>query len=108
MLYCLLCTYFFIYYFFFFNDTATTEIYTLSLHDALPASAVGNRKAISRVADKVFSASGSICPCDGYPPAVARRQYLLSNWMAHSSGPRGGHYRGHDNTNLLHWLGDTA
>src|SRR3712207_7225663 len=24
------------YYFFFFNDTATTEIYTLSLHDALP------------------------------------------------------------------------
>src|SRR5258708_20150779 len=26
---------------FFFNDTATTEIYTLSLHDALPISAVG-------------------------------------------------------------------
>src|SRR5256885_12015615 len=25
-----------IYIFFFFNDTATTEIYTLSLHDALP------------------------------------------------------------------------
>src|SRR2546430_15806052 len=25
-----------LYYFFFFNDTATTEIYTLSLHDALP------------------------------------------------------------------------
>src|SRR3712207_7411261 len=25
--------------FFFFNDTATTEIYTLSLHDALPISA---------------------------------------------------------------------
>src|SRR2546422_2146947 len=27
--------------FFFFNDTATTEIYTLSLHDALPISVVG-------------------------------------------------------------------
>src|SRR2546430_10066250 len=27
-------------YFFFFNDTATTEIYTLSLHDALPIYAV--------------------------------------------------------------------
>src|SRR3712207_9417879 len=27
-------------YFFFFNDTATTEIYTLSLHDALPISDV--------------------------------------------------------------------
>src|SRR5256884_9255071 len=30
------CTFFF----FFFNDTATTEIYTLSLHDALPISVV--------------------------------------------------------------------
>src|SRR6185295_20246652 len=28
----------FIVFFFFFNDTATTEIYTLSLHDALPIS----------------------------------------------------------------------
>src|SRR5256885_6751276 len=27
-------------FFFFFNDTATTEIYTLSLHDALPISTV--------------------------------------------------------------------
>src|SRR6266581_8757523 len=30
-----------IYFFFFFNDTATTEIYTLSLHDALPISPRG-------------------------------------------------------------------
>src|SRR6266853_808471 len=29
----------FFFFFFFFNDTATTEIYTLSLHDALPISA---------------------------------------------------------------------
>src|SRR6266496_6855619 len=29
----------FAHFFFFFNDTATTEIYTLSLHDALPISA---------------------------------------------------------------------
>src|SRR2546427_10515502 len=28
-------------FFFFFNDTATTEIYTLSLHDALPILVVG-------------------------------------------------------------------
>src|SRR5256885_14807431 len=27
---------FYFFFFFFFNDTATTEIYTLSLHDALP------------------------------------------------------------------------
>src|SRR2546430_12494315 len=29
--------------FFFFNDTATTEIYTLSLHDALPISKAGKQ-----------------------------------------------------------------
>src|SRR6266481_9958057 len=35
--------------FFFFNDTATTEIYTLSLHDALPiAAGVGKRRARAR------------------------------------------------------------
>src|SRR5256885_16412709 len=28
-------------FFFFFNDTATTEIYTLSLHDALPICGIG-------------------------------------------------------------------
>src|SRR5437016_14125187 len=34
---CLLLTVFLLFFsFFFFNDTATTEIYTLSLHDALP------------------------------------------------------------------------
>src|SRR2546427_8564477 len=30
------------FWFFFFNDTATTEIYTLSLHDALPISGGGS------------------------------------------------------------------
>src|SRR5215475_15947186 len=35
--------------FFFFNDTATTEIYTLSLHDALP---------ICRRATRAYSLSG--------------------------------------------------
>src|SRR5258708_36707145 len=36
------------YIFFFFNDTATTEIYTLSLHDALP---ICNRMQKSQRAD---------------------------------------------------------
>src|SRR3712207_9080564 len=36
--------------FFFFNDTATTEIYTLSLHDALPISA-SDRTTRSRALD---------------------------------------------------------
>src|SRR5258708_11201951 len=37
--------------FFFFNDTATTEIYTLSLHDALPISTSRARPA-DRAADE--------------------------------------------------------
>src|SRR3989442_3813119 len=34
-----------LFFFFFFNDTATTEIYTLSLHDALPISGPENLQA---------------------------------------------------------------
>src|SRR2546425_12754666 len=33
-----------VFFFFFFNDTATTEIYTLSLHDALPISFANHRQ----------------------------------------------------------------
>src|SRR2546422_6423736 len=39
-------------FFFFFNDTATTEIYTLSLHDALPISA-GTGAAAVRCGNEV-------------------------------------------------------
>src|SRR2546427_9027036 len=34
--------------FFFFNDTATTEIYTLSLHDALPISIIPYDRVVER------------------------------------------------------------
>src|SRR2546430_7142552 len=34
-------------FFFFFNDTATTEIYTLSLHDALPIWGRGRGRGVS-------------------------------------------------------------
>src|SRR6266496_4895785 len=37
------------FFFFFFNDTATTEIYTLSLHDALPSSHVSPAASVVRV-----------------------------------------------------------
>ena len=37
--------FFFFFFYFFFNDTATTEIYTLSLHDALPISVGSNTGA---------------------------------------------------------------
>src|SRR5690349_22124488 len=33
---------------FFFNDTATTEIYTLSLHDALPIYRRGDRNLVQK------------------------------------------------------------
>src|SRR3989442_13801994 len=44
--------------FFFFNDTATTEIYTLSLHDALPTSITLSRPASNSAAR--VSGSGTI------------------------------------------------
>src|SRR2546427_13256268 len=37
------------YFLFFFNDTATTEIYTLSLHDALPIYRVERDESRARV-----------------------------------------------------------
>src|SRR5471030_648098 len=52
----LFCFFFFCFSsFFFFNDTATTEIYTLSLHDALPISRVHCVPAVPRP---------SGCPCE--------------------------------------------
>src|SRR3990167_2181822 len=44
---------------FFFNDTATTEIYTLSLHDALPISRASPRPRPSRGAPSRHRQSGS-------------------------------------------------
>src|SRR5438046_6942627 len=41
---------------FFFNDTATTEIYTLSLHDALPISSGGRSSFISAPSIQVRTA----------------------------------------------------
>src|SRR2546429_5486885 len=52
------------YFFFFFNDTATTEIYTLSLHDALPISTGSLQKTLeghsSYVSSVVFSADSKL------------------------------------------------
>ncbi len=46
---------------FFFNDTATTEIYTLSLHDALPISGIDmiSKDKIISVADQLGNAAGA-------------------------------------------------
>src|SRR3989441_1157986 len=56
----------YLFFFFFFNDTATTEIYTLSLHDALPI--FGRSALISwpwcMLACSIFSTSRKDCDCD--------------------------------------------
>src|SRR3712207_7781663 len=41
--------------FFFFNDTATTEIYTLSLHDALPISWTADRECLRPDTPLIFN-----------------------------------------------------
>src|SRR5438046_6792024 len=51
------------FFFFFFNATATTEIYTLSLHDALPISlleAARTRRLIPFVGSGVSAQSGAM------------------------------------------------
>src|SRR2546428_3567934 len=57
--------------FFFFNDTATTEIYTLPLHDALPISTErGTRAERRRVLSVRVLPRGA--HCDARPPRVRR------------------------------------
>jgi len=47
--------------FFFFNDTATTEIYTLSLHDALPISSACQHSSVEvRPTIPVCTLAGSV------------------------------------------------
>src|SRR3989454_8061655 len=48
--------------FFFFNDTATTEIYTLSLHDALPISVQRKESAIRARGQLVDVARDDLLP----------------------------------------------
>src|SRR3712207_9527298 len=69
--------------FFFFNDTATTEIYTLSLHDALPICSSSQSCRATRRARASTPPKGSRCT----PPSSSRseehtselqsRQYLV-------------------------------
>src|SRR3712207_8457485 len=79
---------------FFFNDTATTEIYTLSLHDALPIYSLFQKESLQSHADQTHSPanartyrSAGSTPATGPCPSAARseehtselqsRQYLV-------------------------------
>src|SRR2546430_6920291 len=68
--------------FFFFNDTATTEIYTLSLHDALPiAETVQGRLGAERA--RPPSAAAPRQPPIRSPHGVsARREDPLRPWQS--------------------------
>src|SRR5688572_32727348 len=60
------CFVYFFFVFFFFNDTATTEIYTLSLHDALPISirsAARSKTPCSTVCSRPPGARATRRPC---------------------------------------------
>src|SRR5438445_10523526 len=77
--------------FFFFNDTATTEIYTLSLHDALPIW-VRNRRQLNslqntwpygysmpiavRYTQDAFSRSGWLWPVDAKGEPLKATSYM--------------------------------
>src|SRR3712207_6568316 len=71
--------------FFFFNDTATTEIYTLSLHDALPISLAG-RKLYKLMIDESLKSS-----VDCYSPCIlmGEEPYSSLGWqLAESIKPQ--------------------
>src|SRR2546430_1939196 len=61
--------------FFFFNDTATTEIYTLSLHDALPIFLIMRRTAVRAIAILVFA----VLAGGGTPAAFAAADPVFSD-----------------------------
>src|SRR2546428_3859423 len=102
-------------FFFFFNDTATTEIYTLSLHDALPISvkfeAAAGRRGKSGVGERAVelrAAAGrelDIAEVAGRVGAIDRKSTRLLCSDDHVSdavvcvidrgtGPRGGEWAG--------------
>src|SRR5256886_16736160 len=62
---------------FFFNDTATTEIYTLSLHDALPISYINSPRALtahlSAKDDPRLLFAGQLTGVEGYTDRKSTR-----------------------------------
>src|SRR2546427_13299266 len=86
--------------FFFFNDTATTEIYTLSLHDALPISlpeggSAGRRKTPRGAAAALDRGRAGQAPAEDR--SVARHRHGLRSGHGEArhgrAGPRAGPYR---------------
>src|SRR3712207_6935540 len=62
-----------VFFLFFFNDTATTEIYTLSLHDALPISARSSPTSTSSTPSGWPRASSGWATCSPSSSRPSRR-----------------------------------
>src|SRR5215203_924638 len=62
--------------YFFFNDTATTEIYTLSLHDALPISEDNRRPRLSEAGQPLRGVE-SLRRSEEHTSELQSRQYLV-------------------------------
>src|SRR6266498_5758898 len=90
-----------LFFFFFFNDTATTEIYTLSLHDALPIcrGCIGPRRshrstapsaaAVANVVPSALNATSrtdAVLPSSGMPTCRGVAGSVRSHSTADSSG----------------------
>src|SRR5437588_10802134 len=69
--------------FFFFSDTATTEIYTLSLHDALPISRAPVPSSFSS-ASRIRAISAPLFASERRPDARARSEEHTSELQSHS------------------------
>src|SRR6476620_12571100 len=69
----------YVFFFFFFNDTATTEIYTLSLHDALPISAPVAACSASACSAHIRFASATVAGLrsEEHTSELQSRQYLV-------------------------------
>src|SRR3712207_7704443 len=63
--------------FFFFNDTATTEIYTLSLHDALPICCANSPRIHAKTVWRLLLGN-----CD----ALSGRSSPLTGWSSRNFG----------------------
>src|SRR5436190_17284332 len=75
--------------YFFFNDTATTEIYTLSLHDALPISSGGRVAGSAGETTQTRKYSDLRCAATSYAspplfPGPARSEEHTSELQSHS------------------------
>src|SRR2546430_4028336 len=72
-------------FFFFFNDTATTEIYTLSLHDALPISCGGSDDTARRTGSRPDGTA--VVPAERRAAAIGRARHRSLSRHRPPSGP---------------------